>query len=56
MADNRGVVYLGNGKVEVQDISVDPGAKDQDAKQGSPKVRFRLGWSKAHPSIPDKLR
>ncbi|MEN1970385.1 formaldehyde dehydrogenase, glutathione-independent [Lentibacillus sp. N15] len=29
-------------------VTEDPGAKDQDAKQGSLKVRFGLGWSKAH--------
>ncbi|WP_174613909.1 formaldehyde dehydrogenase, glutathione-independent [Virgibacillus ihumii] len=29
-------------------VTEDPGAKDNDAKQGSLKVRFGLGWSKAH--------
>lgn len=29
-------------------VTEDPGAKDKDAKQGSLKVRFGLGWSKAH--------
>ncbi|MFD2208765.1 formaldehyde dehydrogenase, glutathione-independent [Virgibacillus halophilus] len=29
-------------------VTEDPGAKDENAKQGSLQVRFGLGWSKAH--------
>lgn len=29
-------------------VTEDPGGKDKDAKQGSLKVNFGLGWSKAH--------
>ncbi|MFB9860000.1 formaldehyde dehydrogenase, glutathione-independent [Salinicoccus siamensis] len=29
-------------------VTEDPGAKDKDAQQGSLKVRFGLGWAKAH--------
>ncbi|TMN23289.1 formaldehyde dehydrogenase, glutathione-independent [Lentibacillus cibarius] len=43
-------VVEAGGKFGVSGIYVtdDPGAKDQDAMHGSLKMRFGLGWSKAH--------
>ena len=43
-------VVEAGGKMGIPGLYVteDPGADDKDAKQGSLKVRFGLGWSKAH--------
>lgn len=35
-------------------VTEDPGAKDADAKTGSLKIRFGLGWAKAHTFAPAK--
>ncbi|MFY4776660.1 formaldehyde dehydrogenase, glutathione-independent [Metabacillus sp. RGM 3146] len=43
-------VTQAGGKLGIPGLYVteDPGASDNDAKQGSLKIRFGLGWAKAH--------